>query len=248
MIATQNPIELEGTYPLPEAQLDRFLMRVPMGYPSREAEVAILETQGAGARARSTQLEPVATAADVAAAADADRDGARRAGAPGATSSTSSTRPAATPTSCSASSPRGALALQRAARALAASVGRDYVIPDDVKRARAGGPRAPRAPRRPRPSCAASRASDVVRAVVASVPVPGAIGLSPVASNALPVAAVRPALTRRGWTLAGAAGGLVAREPRARRGTARRARDRRRRSCSRVALVVGADAPTRARA
>src|SRR5690242_14865858 len=42
VIATQNPVELEGTYPLPEAQLDRFLMRIPMGYPSREAEVAIL--------------------------------------------------------------------------------------------------------------------------------------------------------------------------------------------------------------
>src|SRR5947207_9597415 len=46
VIATQNPIELEGTYPLPEAQLDRFLMRIPMGYPNREAELAILETQG----------------------------------------------------------------------------------------------------------------------------------------------------------------------------------------------------------
>src|SRR3989441_3071119 len=47
VIATQNPIELEGTYPLPEAQLDRFLMRIEMGYPSRDAEVSILETHGA---------------------------------------------------------------------------------------------------------------------------------------------------------------------------------------------------------
>ena len=46
VIATQNPIELEGTYPLPEAQLDRFLMRLPMGYPAREAEAAILDSQG----------------------------------------------------------------------------------------------------------------------------------------------------------------------------------------------------------
>ncbi len=46
VIATQNPIELEGTYPLPEAQLDRFLMRIPMGYPARDAEMAILEAQG----------------------------------------------------------------------------------------------------------------------------------------------------------------------------------------------------------
>src|SRR5215472_8634057 len=61
VIATQNPIELEGTYPLPEAQLDRFLMRLPMGYPAREAEAE---------RAASVDsLTPVATAADVAEAA-----------------------------------------------------------------------------------------------------------------------------------------------------------------------------------
>ena len=46
VIATQNPIELEGTYPLPEAQLDRFLMRIPIGYPNREAELAILAAAG----------------------------------------------------------------------------------------------------------------------------------------------------------------------------------------------------------
>ena len=70
VIATQNPIELEGTYPLPEAQLDRFLMRIPMGYPDRRAEVAILETQGAGRR-RPEDLDAVAGAADIAAAAEA---------------------------------------------------------------------------------------------------------------------------------------------------------------------------------
>jgi len=70
VIATQNPVELEGTYPLPEAQLDRFLMRLPMGYPDRDAEMAILETHGAGF-VGPDDLEPVATAADIAAAADA---------------------------------------------------------------------------------------------------------------------------------------------------------------------------------
>ena len=57
VIATQNPIELEGTYPLPEAQLDRFLMRIPMGYPARDAEVAILEAQGERVAPPSTTLD-----------------------------------------------------------------------------------------------------------------------------------------------------------------------------------------------
>src|SRR4029077_20236907 len=60
VIATQNPIELEGTYPLPEAQLDRFLMRIPMGYPSREMELAILSQQ-ATAPVAAEDLDPVAS-------------------------------------------------------------------------------------------------------------------------------------------------------------------------------------------
>src|SRR5262249_25567603 len=63
VLARQNPVELEGPSPLPEAQLDRFLMRVPMGYPSRDAEVSILDTQGAG-HVRADLLEPVASALD----------------------------------------------------------------------------------------------------------------------------------------------------------------------------------------
>ena len=68
VIATQNPIELEGTYPLPEAQLDRFLMRIPMGYPARDAELAILESQGEQS-ATVDALTPVASAIDIDAAA-----------------------------------------------------------------------------------------------------------------------------------------------------------------------------------
>ena len=68
MIATQNPIELEGTYPLPEAQLDRFLMRLPMGYPNRDAELMILESHGDHA-IDVDDLTPVASALDVADAA-----------------------------------------------------------------------------------------------------------------------------------------------------------------------------------
>ena len=78
VIATQNPIELEGTYPLPEAQLDRFLMRIPMGYPARDAEAAILESQGEPA-ASVDSLTPVASAVDIADAGVAGEHGARRA-------------------------------------------------------------------------------------------------------------------------------------------------------------------------
>src|SRR5260370_34830647 len=64
VIATKNPIEHEGTYPLPESQLDRFLMRIRMGYPARRAEIAILDTHG-GALAVVDELSPGASAADV---------------------------------------------------------------------------------------------------------------------------------------------------------------------------------------
>jgi len=132
VIATQNPIELEGTYPLPEAQLDRFLMRIPMGYPSRDAELAILESQGERTHT-ADDLQPVAHASDVAdvgavvsAVHFADElrdyvldlvDASRRHA-----------------DLILGVSPRGSLAVQRAARSLAASYGRTFVIPDDVKR------------------------------------------------------------------------------------------------------------------
>ncbi len=173
VIATQNPVELEGTYPLPEAQLDRFLMRVPMGYPAHEAEVAILETHGA-AHLRPEQLEPVASAGDIAAAADAVTalhvaaairsyivdlaDATRR-----------------HPELALGVSPRGALALQRAARSFAAGVGRDYVIPDDVK-ALAPAVLEHRVLVAPEAELRGVTSADIVRAVVASVPVPGATG------------------------------------------------------------------------
>ena len=131
VIATQNPIELEGTYPLPEAQLDRFLMRIPMGYPDRRAEIAILETQGAGRR-RPDDLDAVAGAADIAAAAEAvTRVHVAPALAEYVVDLVEATRGRSD--LLLGVSPRGALALQRAARAFAASVNRDYVVPDDVK-------------------------------------------------------------------------------------------------------------------
>ena len=131
VIATQNPVELEGTYPLPEAQLDRFLLRLRIGYPDREAELAILESQGA-AEVNVDELQPVTQAETVAAWI---QELARIHVAPelqgyivDLVEATRHHRDLMLGVS-----PRGALALQRASRALAASVGRSYVVPDDVK-------------------------------------------------------------------------------------------------------------------
>jgi len=173
VIATQNPIELEGTYPLPEAQLDRFLMRLPMGYPSRDAEVAILETQGA-AHVAVDQLEPVASAADVAAAADAIVS-VHVATALQAYIVDLAEATRRHPDLVLGVSPRGALALQRAARALAASMGRDYVIPDDIKTL-ASAVLEHRVLLGPEAELRGVTTADVVHTAVASVPVPGTSG------------------------------------------------------------------------
>jgi MoxR-like ATPase len=172
VIATQNPIELEGTYPLPEAQLDRFLMRVAMGYPSHDAERAILETHGSHASVE--ELGPVTSAAEVLSAAGriADMHVAEnlKAYIVDLVTATRQHRDLALGVS-----PRGALALQRAARALAASIGRDYVVPDDVKRL-APAVLGHRVLLAPDAQLRGTSADDVVRSVLASVPVPGATG------------------------------------------------------------------------
>ena len=174
VIATQNPIELEGTYPLPEAQLDRFLMRIPMGYPARDAELAILEAQGervgrrrladaGGERDRRRRRRRVCSVR------------ARRRRGARLHRSTSSPRPAATPTSCSARAPAGRCRCSAPARALAASFGRDYVIPDDVKRV-APAVLEHRLMLAPDAQLRGVSADDVVRSILTSVPVPGATG------------------------------------------------------------------------
>jgi len=173
VLATQNPVELEGTYPLPEAQLDRFLMRIPMGYPSRDAEVAILDTQGAG-HVLADRLEPVASAADVAAAADAVAT-VHVANALQAYIVDLADATRRHPDLVLGVSPRGALALQRAARASAAGAGREYVIPDDIK-ALAPAVLEHRILLGPEAELRGITTSDVVRAVVGSVPVPGTSG------------------------------------------------------------------------
>jgi len=172
VIATQNPIELEGTYPLPEAQLDRFLLRIEMGYPTRAAEVEILETHGSHAAVED--LRPVASAADVLAGAELVADLHVAAGLRGyVVDLVEATR--RHPDLALGASTRGALSLQRAARALAASLGRDYVLPDDVKRLAPAvlGHRVLPAPDAVLRGVAPP---DVIRSLLEVVPVPGATG------------------------------------------------------------------------
>jgi MoxR-like ATPase len=130
VIATQNPIEHEGTYPLPESQLDRFMMRLSMGYPSRESELEILETHGK--ESKLVDLEPVADAEMISALVRVAREVHV---APTLkryiVDITESTR--GNPDVYLGASPRASLYLLKAARAVAGSRGRDYVVPDDIQ-------------------------------------------------------------------------------------------------------------------
>jgi len=131
VLATQNPYEFEGTYPLPESQLDRFLMRISVGYPDAEGEKAVLASQRIGNPL--DELEPVITADEVEAIQGLVRD-IRVDGTliDYILAITQATR--ASDRVEVGVSPRGSLFYRRAAQALAYIEGRDYVIPDDVKR------------------------------------------------------------------------------------------------------------------
>ena len=130
VLATQNPIELEGTFPLPEAQLDRFLLRLRMGYPDEREEDAILQRFEADNPLDA--LAPVVEAADLARMAAALPAVRCEASVRGYI--TRITRATRDHTAVElGASPRATLALFRAARALAAIRGRDYLLPDDVK-------------------------------------------------------------------------------------------------------------------
>jgi MoxR-like ATPase len=130
VIATQNPIEHEGTYPLPESQLDRFLMRVSVGYPSAESELQILDTHGD--HDALVDISTVITAADVEGLAMAAR-GVHVAPALKGYLVDLANASRRHPHLALGMSPRATLALQRVARARAASAGRTYVVPDDLK-------------------------------------------------------------------------------------------------------------------
>ena len=130
VVATQNPIEYEGTFPLPEAQLDRFLMRISLGYPDFEEELAVIEQQEQAHPIDS--LEAVATPKDVIGLQEAAKeiyvDRAVREYIVNLTEATRDHRDVSL-----GASPRASLGLFRAARALALVLDRDYVIPDDIK-------------------------------------------------------------------------------------------------------------------
>ncbi|MHB8351685.1 MAG: AAA family ATPase [Thermoplasmata archaeon] len=169
VIATQNPIELEGTYPLPEAQVDRFLMRLAVGYPSAAEEALILKRRRERredravvpqvldvVRFRAMQLEVEAIEVDAALeeyivglVAATRKDPRAEVGA----------------------SPRGSLALMKLARARALLEGRDYVVPDDVK-AFAVPALAHRIVIRPEPWIRGVRGEQVVASVLDMTPVP----------------------------------------------------------------------------
>jgi MoxR-like ATPase len=130
VVATQNPIEYEGTYPLPEAQVDRFMIRISLGYPEQAAEAGMLAAHESGDQVLT--LRPVATAAEVLAAQDA---AARiRAAAPlrdYVVRLLWHTRE--DPRVDLGASPRAGLMLLRAAKAHAMLAGRDHALPDDVQ-------------------------------------------------------------------------------------------------------------------
>jgi MoxR-like ATPase len=170
VIATQNPIEHEGTYPLPESQLDRFLMRTSIGYPARDAELEMLDTHGdhdaledLSAIVSATEVQDmIATTRTVHLApslkgylielADATRRHPRLA---------------------VGMSPRASLNLQRVARTRAAAAGRNYVVPDDIK-ALAEPVLAHRLIVTPEAQLAGMRSADVIGEVLRAVPVPSA--------------------------------------------------------------------------
>ncbi len=170
ILATQNPIEYEGTFPLPEAQLDRFLIRIELGYPTPQEEIAMLESQQF--QHPVNLVQQVIGVQDLLAAQQAVRqvyiapeikryivdlvNATRR-----------------HPDVYLGASPRGALALFRTAQARAAIVGRDYVQPDDVK-ALAEATLAHRIIVGPAARIKDISAQTIVRDILTSVPVPGA--------------------------------------------------------------------------
>jgi MoxR-like ATPase len=168
VIATQNPVEHEGTYPLPESQLDRFLLRVRLGYPDRGAELAMLDAEPglgsvdelpvvAGPQAIHTLIDLAARVHVAAPLKEYIIDIA--------------TATRRHPALDLGMSPRAALGLLRAARALAASRGRDFVIPDDIKEL-FSPVLAHRLVLSPVAGRGEGRAEEVVAEIVRSVPVP----------------------------------------------------------------------------
>ena len=170
VFATQNPIEYEGTFPLPEAQLDRFLMRISLGYPDFGEELAVIEQQEQVHPIES--LKPVAGPQDIVALQEAAKgiyvDGVVREYIVHLVEATRSHRDVFL-----GASPRASLGLFRAGRALALVEDRDFVLPDDIK-ALAPAVTAHRIILSPSARMRGMSALDVVAELLEEVPVPGA--------------------------------------------------------------------------
>src|SRR3954468_19330109 len=171
VLATQNPIEYEGTYPLPEAQLDRFLLRIAIGYPKREDEWTVLARRGERGQ-DEVDLEPIVDAQTLRAMQRAVEEvyvsesvGLYMVDVVAATRDNPRTEVGA--------SPRGSLALYKLARCRALLRGRDYVIPDDVK-AIAGPALGHRLTLRPELWVQRVRPEAIVADILATVPAPAA--------------------------------------------------------------------------
>ena len=169
VFATQNPIEYEGTYPLPEAQVDRFLMRIDVGYPTREQEKEVLDRRRAR-KSDDVAIKPVSNPPEILALQTAiedvhvDEDLERYiVEIVARTREHSQVEVGA--------SPRGSLALMKLGRARAALKGRDYVVPDDIKEI-AVESLAHRILLKPDPWIKGVQTASIVREVLAAVPVP----------------------------------------------------------------------------
>ncbi|HTP54589.1 MAG TPA: MoxR family ATPase [Thermoplasmata archaeon] len=169
VIATENPLELEGTYPLPEAQVDRFLLRLKIGYPTAEEERTILERR----RARKDDHIDAPTVTDAAsfralqlAVEEVEIDPAVAGYIVDLVRSTRDDSRAEI-----GSSPRGSLALQKLARTRALLAGRDYVLPDDIKAFAEPG-LAHRVLVKPEPWIRGVRGEAIVRSALERTPVP----------------------------------------------------------------------------
>jgi MoxR-like ATPase len=176
VLATQNPIEYEGTYPLPEAQLDRFLLRVSFGYPSRSDEWEVLSRR-MERREDEIELTPVVDGQTLLALQAAIEDvhvsdsvGSYIVDLVTATRTSTSTTVGA--------SPRGSLAVLKVARCKAALAGRDFVTPEDVK-AVAVPALAHRLMLKPELWVQQLAAEDIVRELLETVPTPAAEAAAP---------------------------------------------------------------------
>ncbi|HVL87000.1 MAG TPA: MoxR family ATPase [Candidatus Thermoplasmatota archaeon] len=169
VLATQNPVEQEGTYPLPEAQMDRFLMKMSVGYPSRKEEVEILRRRMVRKK-DDVDVKAVTTPEEIVKMQKIVEEIHTDDGIMEYIGEIVS-RTREDPRMEVGSSPRGSLALFKASRSYAAVQGRDYVVPDDVKRILMPS-MAHRMILKPEPKLKGVKTEDVLKKIIDEVPVP----------------------------------------------------------------------------